>query len=169
MKFVLAGIIVALAVFVFALYLTLKTRTRDISAYPPFDQVVKKELTLQKDAILIRNYEPYVQENPYLLYDTLDEYIKSGIESGDFLFIDTIQAGTEIRIEKAKTFTGGVSGHTQPYVLGLISVNGTEYPFEYQWGSESTAGRFDGVPERWSFPLAPWQELPDRNSYTLPD
>ncbi len=168
LRYLFYGIAAGAVIFVLVLYQTLKTTAEDVSDLPPFDKVVPETLILKRDAILVKNYQPYVQEHEYLLYDSLDEYIGQGIKAGDFELAATLRRGTEIHTEKAKTFTNGVSGFTEPYILGYVTIGNIRYPFEYRWGNESLEKRLHNAPRRWTFPLAPWQDFPDTRSYALP-
>lgn len=166
-------IIGGIGLFIFFLYATIKTKSTNISKYPPFQEWVNKTVILNKETTV---FEEKIKMNanskyPYILLDSLHprwEYIQQQEEIGDVTKIKIFPAGTKLILEKAVQYTNGVSGSSYPTIFGTLKSNGKEYKVGYQWGEINLSRYFDKVPESWQFHQAPWQPEKDTTYYALP-
>lgn len=161
-KFFLFGIPIALLVFTFLLYFTIKTKSTSLNTYTPFKEWIGKTVLLKRETFLFQEADPMNTEYPYLLLDTLED-------RSDIKEVALITIGTKLTIEKAIMYTNGVSGSSFPVLFGSLDDGSKIYPIAYRWGDESLSRRFDKIEARWKFELAPWQDIPDTTFYSLPE
>jgi hypothetical protein len=161
--------------FVFLIYATVKTKSRNISSYKPFVEWVgtsvelSKETIVFKDRIGLNGNDDY----PYILLDSLHpqwQYIdqRKSLPDPDLVEIARFPSGTIVKFEKAVQYTNGVSGSSYPTLFGKISKNDAVYAIGYQWGEIDMTKYFDKIDECWKFHQAPWQDSRDTAFYSLP-
>lgn len=161
-------IIVLILLFVFMLYVALKTKSTNIDKYEPFKSLIDKTVTLNTETVLFKENDIYNNQYPYTLVDNLHtrwEWFNSRMENpnvDDIKKIATLPIGTKLKIEKAIMYKTGVSGSSYPVLFGVIE--GTEYKINYQWGKKP-----DFMLNDWRFNKAPWQKTQDTALYTIPD
>lgn len=163
----------AIGLFVFILYTTIKTKSRSLDRYEPFKKWVGKTVVLHRETVLFREKNPG-KMYPYLLADSLHpewQYTqdRKNLPEPELIEIMKFAAGTKFKIEKAVQFTNGVSGSSSPTVFGIISKEGKTYKISYQWGKMDIAKFFDHIEQCWQFHQAPWQDKTDTAFYALPE
>jgi len=164
--------VVGIGLFIFILYATIKTKSTNISSYPPFREWIDKTVTLNKETTV---FEEKIKMNAnskyaYLLLDSLHprwEYIYQQEEIGDVTEVAVIPAGAKLTVEKAVQYTNGVSGSSSPTIFGTINNGEKVYKVGYQWGTWDMSRSFSD-PEPWHFHQAPWQMEQDTTHYALP-
>jgi len=166
-------IIGGIALFLFLLYTTLKTKSRNLNGYAPFTEWIGKAVILGKKTILFKDHLPTYDNNkyPYVLLDSLHPrwpYVAQQLKSGDLEKIVEFPIGTRLNIEKAVQYTNGVSGASYPALFGTIYYEGDTYKIAYQWGDIDLSKAFDKIEKCWRFHQAPWQEQEDHTFYALP-
>ena len=175
--FIIGGIFfVGLLLFGLLLYMTIKTKSTDVSREKPFQEWVGKSVIL-KNEILIFNekLKSHTDEDyPYEFLDSLQpkwQFVNEQLRSGnpDVEEIKRFPKGSTFTIEKATLFTNGVSGTSSPYLFGRISDGTKTYQVGFRWGEQSMSRFFDDVEEQWKFPQAPWQNQTNSKYYALPE
>ncbi|WP_418360823.1 hypothetical protein [Sphingobacterium detergens] len=103
--------IVAVLVFGFFLYVTIKTKSTVISQYSPYKEWMGRTVILDKETVLltekVKRYDD--KKYPYLLLDSLHPdwpYLAERIKLGDYKPVARFPAGVTLQIEKAVQFTG---------------------------------------------------------------
>lgn len=164
-------IIIILAVgailFIAALLYSILPRTKNVSKYSPFKELIGNELLTAKPTVLIKLEKSDQTFVEYGIYD-IDPYYEAVIEASPEKW--ELPAGTKLHIVKAKLHYGAVAGVTVPYVIGTVKhpETGEVIEFEYSWGRPSISLSSEKGKEGWLFPLAAWQEVADTNRYILP-
>ncbi|GAB3414182.1 hypothetical protein [Niabella aquatica] len=160
-----------IALFIFFLYATIKTKSTSLSSYAPFKEWIGETVTLNRETVLCKEKD-YLNVNsnyPYTLLDSLHpDWQKVEQHHPDIEPVMVFPAGTKLHIEKAVQYTNGVSGSSYPTMFGTISENGREYRISYRWGERNLALYFDRTKECWYFHQAPWQSKTDTAFYYLP-
>lgn len=180
--------IIAVSLFVFLLYFTLKTKSRDISNEKPFVEWIGKPLVLNAETFLVKedkaNYDN--SKFPYLLsdstsynYDDLVRRNQIRIDKSepcdvcDITFLETFPVGTVVTFHKAVMTIGGVSGSANLILYGIVKHNNQEYAVGYYWGREDHSKRADtsgfGMKRYYKFSQAPWQTKQDTTRYVIKD
>lgn len=165
---VIAG---GIALFIFFFYATIKTKSANVSRYPPFKEWIGKTVTLNRETVLCmeKDYLNVNRHYPYTLLDRLHPNWQClEQQDPDIEKIRVLPIGTKFHIEKAVQYTNGVSGNSYPRIFGTISENGREYKISYQWGKRNLARDYDHIKECWYFHQAPWQVQTDSAFYYLP-
>ncbi|QQT27656.1 hypothetical protein [Sphingobacterium spiritivorum] len=164
-----------IGLFIFILYATVKTKSTDISTYSPFKEWVGKTVTLKKEMFLLEQDKNQIEEPvyPYLLIDSLHpqwQYAEAqkNNSNSDIKIIGKIPVGSKLSIEKAKQYTNGVSGFSQPALLGTLKNGEKEFKISFEWGDQNISKAMDGIEASWLFQQAPWQETKDTSYYILP-
>lgn len=166
--------IVAVFVFGFVLYATIKTKSTVISQYSPYKEWMGRTAILDKETVLLTEKVKLYDDKkyPYLLLDSLHPdwpYLAEHIKLGDYILVAKFPAGAAFHIEKAVQYTGGVSGNSTPFVFGTVSYMGKSYKVGYQWGTMNIGKFMDKVKACWQFHRAPWQTETDTVFYELPE
>lgn len=166
--------IVAVLVFGFVLYATIKTKSTGISRYSPYKEWMDKTVQLDQEAVLLTEKVRLFDDRtyPYLLLDSLHPdwpYLAERIKLGDYILVAKLPADAAFHIEKAVQYTGGVSGNSTPFVFGTVSYGGKSYKVGYQWGTMNIGKFMDKVKACWQFHRAPWQTETDTVFYELPE
>jgi hypothetical protein len=100
---IIGGAIILL--FILGLYLTLKTKKKDLATQFPFVQLIGTEHAINNFCYIAKNYEHYVNKNPCLLKFT-NKFDSKACEAYE------IQIGTRLNFIGAKALTNGTSGLT---------------------------------------------------------
>ncbi len=166
-------VIGGIALLVFIIYATVKTKSTSINKYDPFKEWIGKTVTLKKETILFKDKLEmnYNNEYPYTLLDNEHpkwQYVSEQKRIGDLQEVTKFPVGTTLRLEKAIQYTNGVSGFCYPTMFGTITIDGKEYKTGYQWGEMDMGKKFDKVEKCWQFHQTPWQEEKDTAFYSLP-
>ncbi len=140
------------------MYLVLRTKDKDVSAYPPYNTLINKELILKRDAIIVNNLEAFSFETKFLLEEP-DANLYEGTSVHYIL-----KKGDTLLVKKAKHFYNSVSGFTTSVVFAEVRLPDIhkKIKIEYHWGDqEITLDKSDKV--SFTFKKALWQtkELSD--------
>lgn len=167
-KTIILIIVAAAILFIAAFLYSVLPRNKTASKLAPFKELIGQELTTLRPAILLKGESYEMAYVDYKLYDPIQRY-SAIIEATVSKW--TLPAGTKLQITEAKLRYGAVSGFTTPFLIGTVKhpETGEIVVFEYSWGEESVARSFDKIKERWTFPLAPWQQQEDTTWYMLPE
>lgn len=167
LKIIITVIIIGLILFVAALLYSILPRNKNASDISPFKEIISKTVTTVRPVVLMPAEKPEQVYAGYRIYDTIHKYSVI-IENAKTKWI--LPVGTQVHITKAKLRYGSVAGVTTPFIIGTLAhpESGEQIEFEYAWGEESISRLFDNIKERWSFPLAFWQETENTNWYVLP-
>ncbi len=165
--------VVFIVVFAFSFYMSIKTKSTDISKHQPFQQYVNQTVTLQQEAVLYKELKPFNNNYPYTIIDDMHplwEYYQrlSISDQKELTKIKTFPAGTKINFQKAVNYANGVSGNSTPLIFGVILDGAKKHKVGYQWGEKSAMRFFDGVKKCWFFHQAVWQQQKDTSFYALP-
>jgi hypothetical protein len=149
------GLILLFLVLAFCglLYYTLRTKVNDITDKKPFTTFVNKQMVLGQNAILVNNYEHFVQEEPLYL-DAVGSQLFEGTT-----IAHQLKEGDTVTIHSVKDFTNGVSGTTDTLIFGNVTTGNPpiKIPFEYTWETQKIEKNADGV-FVFSFELADWEK-----------
>lgn len=150
-KIALIGLALVL-LFTLGLYLSLKTKKKDLSSEFPYASIIGTEQTIEHECYIAKNYEHFINENPYLLQFNNEFFSEAGPAY-------KIPMGTTIKITGAKAFTNGTSGTTNNLVFGKIYIEDLqqEVAFEYHWGPVKPLEISDYNNYK-VYPLTPWQK-----------
>lgn len=166
-----------LVVFILVFFYTIKTKTRTLNKYEPFNEIIGKTLTLNEKVYLfedVSGFSPEKKEDyPYRIINEADRNSQSLSNLFDpdppyYKIIDSLEEGTLLHFNKAKIFTNGVSGGSNIYMYITLNYKGKETKVLYKWGEESMSKRFDKEEKTWSFKQAPWQHHEDTSFYKIP-
>lgn len=181
-------IILVILLFILVLYLTVKTKTSDISKEKPFVEWVGKPLELKTETFLVKedkaNYDN--SKFPYLLTDTTsynyDDLVRRNqiridksepCDVCDITFLETFPAGTVITFHKAVITIGGVSGSSNLIMYGTVEYQNKKYDVGYYLGRQDHSKQADtsgfGMKRFYKFSQAPWQTVIDTTSYLIKD
>lgn len=110
-------------------------------------------MVLGQDAILVKNYEPFVYEEPLYL-DAVGSQLYEGTT-----IAHQLKKGDAIVINSAKEFTNGVSGVTHTLLFGNVTTGNTPttIPFEYYWEAQTIEKIQNGI-FIFKFKLAEWEK-----------
>ncbi len=153
---IFGGISAAVLLFILLLYLTLRTKTNDVSKEPPFSNFVSQQVILGNDAVLVNNDPAFVYEEPLLL-NAVGEQLFEGVTVAHHL-----KKGDVLLIKKVVDFTNGVSGSTHTIVFGEVvrtSGSSQSLSFEYYWDTQEIKDNGTGK-FTFSFAIPAWQEGP---------
>ena len=155
LKIIILVVVIGTILFIGMLWLALRTKTQDISSFEPYKSLVGTTVTTKQSCYIAKNYEHFVQKNPYLLQ--LNNRFAS--EAGTAY---EVPIGTELHIKEAKAFTGGTSGFTNHYILGSLFIDelNQEVEFEYDWMGQKPLDLMPNHNDHTVYPLAIWQEEP---------
>lgn len=179
MKFKLnAGVIFGILagcffVFVFLVYVTIKTKSRSLDKTKPFSEQLNHPLKLQEEVYLFKEFVPMSGDLPYSIMEKSHPLFqwywdRSELEPTETKLIDTIPSGTEITFFKATVFTGGVTGLSDAFLFSKIEKKGEFYVVQYKWGKEDFGRFLDHKEKTWKFWKAPWQISEDTTYYDVP-
>lgn len=165
-------IVLAIALFCFILYATVKTKSKNVGQYEPFKEWVGKTVVLKRETVLFKEKNAKGRY-PYLLADSLHPqwpYIqdRKNLTDPDLAEVMKFPTGAKLEIERATQFTNGVSGASSPTISGTLHSGGKLYKISYQWGEMDIAKFFDKIEKCWQFHQAPWQDKTDSAFYALP-
>ena len=132
LKIILVFFVLVIA-FCGLLYYTLRTKVADISDQKPFIDFIDKEMILGQDAILVNNYEHFVNQEPLYL-DAVGSQLYDGTSIAHYL-----KKGDTVIINSAKDFTNGTSGFTNTTIFGTVKTGNpsSTIPFEYDWETQT--------------------------------
>lgn len=127
----------------------------------PFNQLLNKQWTLQRDVKLARNLSQFVYEQPLFIAE--EETLFEGVES-----LAVISKGAPVTFHSATLFNNGVSGVTICNLTGTVFVEefNKEIQFEYQWGNFHVICLEEPC-MYWTFPQGFWQKEADNRRYFL--
>jgi len=146
---ILLSVLLAILIFSAFLYVALRTKITDVSAFEPYSSILNQPLVLKKGALLLKNDAAFVLEEPYLLTAS-DEQVFSEITE-----VHSLDAGTELVFYTAKHFKNGTSGSTTSVLLGKIKTPEGEKEFEVIWGSQKESLNVEEH-NAWSFAEPLW-------------
>lgn len=174
LKVILLGGILVVGLFIFILYITVKTKSTSLNNTAPFKELIGRPLTLNTTTWLIQVTPTRNKDFPYVLIDEGHEnfqWFKDRMKSTppEVVFVDSVPAGAGVIFEKATNYTNGVSGFSVACLFGTLTYHGKEYAIEYTWGKESISRRMEGRSNTWTFGWAPWQSKRDTHYYAIPD
>lgn len=167
MKYLVIGVILIL-IFIILLWLTLKTKSTDMSASSPYSEIIGQQLiTQRRSQLLLLEHQNEKSDFPYLLEDGSGY----GLDREDIADKIEVPKGAELRIEQAGLYTNGTSGFTHSYLFGRVKLPGEnqEYAFQYTWGIQRNINSIDeNQKPYWEFPLAVWQVNKINQKFTFP-
>lgn len=134
------------------LYYVLKTKVNDVTDQDPFASFVHQKMVLGQDAILVNNYEYFVEEESLYL-DAVGSQLYDGTT-----IAHQLNKGDQIYIHSAKDFTDGTSGFTSTLLFGNVTTGNPPQiiPFEYNWETQKIKKNAQGV-FVFSFEASPWE------------
>ena len=141
-------------------YYVLKTNFKDVSNKAPYAQVLNKQIITVEDAIYIENSTlELAKEYPNELQniETIDT---SNIKN------TVIPKGSILEFQKAVQVNRAVSGSKYSFLLGTISLKGTneKKTILYHWGTFKDL-YIEEPCNYWEYRKAPWQTEIDTKKY----
>ncbi|MDZ7934252.1 MAG: hypothetical protein U5M51_04640 [Emticicia sp.] len=124
LKKVLLIIAIFVVAFIFCLFYTIRSTTKEVSEESPYAEMLHRELITKKETAIAKLLPYNYVKEPYSLTENTD-FIEEKIA--------VLPKGTSITFTKAFSRYSGTAGNTYTVLIGIVKVKNKQYIVEWIW------------------------------------